>query len=88
MYPVDPELIIFITKIFVRFSVTNSTIDALGLFESLDSQGRPDSKDRRMWLSLHSGSQWARNSKAGRNEISKTRLSYTGTLYAIRADYF
>ena len=52
-----------------------------GLFKSLEASGGPDAKDRRTWLSLHSGMPWARTSSKGRNTISDSRLNYTGKLY-------
>ena len=50
-----------------------------GLFKSLDSCGGPDYKDRRTWLSLHTGMSWARSTSAGRKSVENTRLNYTGT---------
>jgi len=50
-----------------------------GLFECLENKGRPDSLDRRVWLTLSDGGSWARNSKQSLQEIEETRLNYTGT---------
>lgn len=49
-----------------------------GLFESLDVKGRPDSLDRRVWLSLYNGASWTRSNKSGVSELTSTRLNYTG----------
>lgn len=49
-----------------------------GLLRSLDATGGPDAKDRRMWLALYNGCQWARSSQTGRRIIQNTRLNYTG----------
>ena len=49
-----------------------------GLFEALDNKNRPDLMDRRMWLSLNSGSSWGRSTNKGFRDVPETRLNYTG----------
>ena len=51
-----------------------------GLFETLEGKSR-DHLDRRLWLSLHTGSAVTRSTRRQSVVIDHTRLNYTGIFY-------
>ena len=58
-----------------------------GLFDSLDGKGR-ETLDRRLWLSLNTGSQVTRSTRHHSTVIEDTRLNYTGEfMYAIHNEF-